>query len=210
MYYLAKEVACIYLTNKRVFNSIYGAVERAEMTNKMMLAQLSMNELTGRILDMAQTGVYRESLFEAFRSIATKRQVREAIALAKQFGLRSDSSLRDSELGTYYQVDPSRVESFQSAIQSAMTLQPGDDLALRIQLAARTVKLMLLVSGASAIALLLIGASYVLTGKAEAAAAWWTSALCAGGIWLWQKTVAKPLLTGLSCPKSSPTQPRAT
>ena len=164
------------------------------MANKLMSAQLSMNELTGRILDMAQTGVYRESLFEAFRSIATKRQVRESITLAKQFGLRSDPSLRDLELGTYYQVDPSKVQSFQLAIQNAITLQPGDDLAQQIQLAMRTVKLMLLVSGASAIALLLVGASYVLAGKAEAAAAWWTSALCAGGIWLWQKSVAKPLL----------------
>ncbi len=164
------------------------------MTNKLMSAQLSMNELTGRILDMAQTGVYRESLFEAFRSIATKRQVRESITLAKQLGLRSDPSLRDSELGTYYQVDPDKVQSFQLAIQNSVTLQPGDDLAQQIQIAMRTVKLMLMVSGASAIALLLIGASYVLAGKAEAAAAWWTSALCAGGIWLWQKSVAKPLL----------------
>ena len=172
------------------------------MANKLMSAQLSMNELTGRILDMAQTGVYRESLFEAFRSIATKRQVRESITLAKQFGLRSDPSLRDAELGTYYQVDPGKVQSFQSAIQNAITLQPGDDLAQQIQLAMRTVKLMLLVSGASAIALLLVGASYVLAGRAEAAAAWWTSALCAGGIWLWQKTVAKPAAIGSSCPKS--------
>jgi hypothetical protein len=158
-----------------------------------MMTQLSMNELTGRILEMAQTGVYRESLFEAFRSVATKRQVREAITLAKQFGLRSDASLRDLELGTYYHVAPDKVNSFQSALQT-VTLSAGDDLAARVQLATRTVKLMLLVSGASAIALLLLGSSYVLAGKAEAAAAWWTSALCAGGIWLWQKKVAKPLL----------------
>lgn len=159
-----------------------------------MMTKLSMNELTGRILDMAQTGVYRESLFEAFHSIATKKQVRESITLAKQFGLRSDPSLRDSDLGTYYQVNPDKVQSFQLAIQNSMTLSAGDDLAARVQLATRTVKLMLLVSGASAIALFLLGSSYVLAGKAEAAAAWWTSALCAGGIWLWQKKVAKPLL----------------
>ncbi len=159
-----------------------------------MMTELSMNELTGRILEMAQTGVYRESLFEAFRSVATKRQVRESIVLAKQFGLRSDPSLRDSDLGTYYQVNPDKVQSFQQAIQNSTTLSAGDDLAARVQLATRTVKLMLLVSGASAIALLFVGSSYVLAGKAEAAAAWWTSALCAGGIWLWQKKVAKPLL----------------
>ncbi len=159
-----------------------------------MMTKLSMNELTGRILDMAQTGVYRESLFEAFRSVATKRQVRESISLAKQFGLHSEAALRDSELGTYYQVSPDKVRSFQSAIQNTVMLSAGDDLAQQVQIATRTVKLMLLVSGASAIALLLLGSSYVLAGKTEAAAAWWTSALCAGGIWLWQKQVAKPLL----------------
>ena len=164
------------------------------MTNNPIATQLSINELTGRILEMAQTGVYRESLFETFRPVATKKQVRASIAIAKQFGLHSDPSLRDEDLGTYYQVDPARVSSFQSAIQNSMLLSAGDDMALRLQLATRTVKLMLVVSGMSAIALLLIGASYVFAGKSEAAAAWWTSALCAGGIWLWQKSVAKPLL----------------
>ena len=164
------------------------------MANNLVAPQLSINELTGRILEMAQTGVYRESLFEAFRSMATKKQVRASITLAKQFGLRSDPSLRDSELGTYYQVDSDRVLSFQSAIQNSITLSAGDDMAQRVQLAMRTVKLMLVVSGMSAIALLIVGASYVLAGKSESAAAWWTSALCAGGIWLWQKNVAKPLL----------------
>ena len=143
---------------------------------------------------MAQTGVYRESLFEAFRSMATKKQVSAAIMLAKQFGLRSDPSFRDSELGTYYQVESDKVSSFQSAVQGSISLSAGDDMAQRVQLATRTVKLMLVVSGMSAIALLFIGASYVIAGKSESAAAWWTSALCAGGIWLWQKNVAKPLL----------------
>lgn len=164
------------------------------MANNLTAPQLSMNELTGRILDMAQTGVYRESLFETFRPAATKRQVREAIALAKQFGLHSDPTLRDAELGTYYQADPLKVQSFQAAIQHSIALTAGDDIAQRIQLATRTVKLMLVVSGGGAIALLLIGGSYLLAGKSEAAAMWWTSALCTGGIWLWQKTVAQPLL----------------
>ena len=164
------------------------------MANKPITAQISLNDLTGRILDMAQTGVYRESLFETFRPVATKRQVKEAIALAKQFGLHSDPTLRDTELGTYYQVDPPKVKSFQNAIQHSIVLSAGDDMAQRVYAATRTVKLMLVVSGASAIALLLLGSTYVLAGKAEAAAIWWTSALCAGGIWLWQKKVAQPLL----------------
>ncbi len=156
--------------------------------------QLSMNELTGRILDMAQTGVYRESLFEAFKPVATKKQIKAAIALAKQFGLHTDPTLRDSELGTYYQADVQKVTAFQSAIQNSVQLCAGDDMAQKVLVASRTVKMMLVVSGGGAIALLLLGTSYLLAGKAEAAALWWTSALCAGGIWLWQKNVARPLL----------------
>lgn len=162
--------------------------------SKLTLDKLTMNELTGRILEMAQTGVYRESLFEAFRPVATKRQIKSAIALAKQFGLRTDPTLRDQELGTYYQVSPSKVASFQTAINSSIVLSAGDDMAAHLQLAMRTVKLMLLVSGGGAIALLLIGISYMFAGKTETAALWWTSALCTGGVWLWQKSVAKPLL----------------
>ncbi|MGB3786878.1 MAG: hypothetical protein WA949_02635 [Phormidesmis sp.] len=177
--------------------NLWKRVVDEEMT-KAIIAQLSMNELTGRILETAQSGVYRESLFETFRPMATKKQVKAAIALAKQFGLHSDPSLRDAELGTYYQVESQKVEHFQIAIQnsarSGIVLSAGDDLAQRLQNAVRTVRLMLVVSGASAIALLLIGGSYLIAGKSESAAVWWTSALCVGGIWLWQKTVAKPLL----------------
>ncbi|MEL6816577.1 MAG: hypothetical protein AAFP03_17470 [Cyanobacteria bacterium J06598_3] len=162
---------------------------------ELALHKLTMNELTGRILDMAQTGVYRESLFEAFRPVATKRHIKDAIALAKQFGLHSDPTLRDSELGTYYQVSPGKVIAFQAALNSnSIALSAGDDMAARLQLATRVVRLMLVVSGGGAIALLLLGAGYIITGKPEAAAMWWTSALCTGGIWLWQKNVAKPLL----------------
>ena len=159
-----------------------------------LTTRLSMNELTERILDMAQTGVYRESLFETFRPVATKKQIKSAIALAKQFGLHSDASLRDETLGTYYQVDSRMVQSFQATIAGSLMLSAGDDMAQKVTIATRTVKLMLLISGGSAIALLLIGGGYVITGKGETAALWWTSALCTGGIWFWQKNIAKPLL----------------
>ncbi len=165
---------------------------------KAIIARLSMNELTGRILETAQSGVYRESLFETFRPMATKKQVRAAIALAKQFGLHSDPSLRDAELGTYYQVESQKVEYFQTVVQnsdkSGIALGAGDDLAQRLQNAVRTVRLMLVVSGMGAIALVIVGSGYLIAGKSESAAVWWTSALCVSGIWLWQKTVAKSLL----------------
>jgi hypothetical protein len=164
------------------------------MTKHLINTQLSMNELTGRILEMAQTGVYRESLFETFRPIATKREVRGAIALAKQFGLRSDSSLRDAELGTYYQVPPDKAQAFQTTVQNSIVLSVGDDMARRVQIATQTVKLMLVVSGGGAIALFLLGGGYVLAGRPTAAALWWTSGLCVSGIWVWQKSLAKPML----------------
>ena len=169
-------------------------VQSETMPDVRLTTRLSMNELTESILEMAQTGVYRESLFEVFRPVATKKQIKSAIALAKQFGLHSDASLRDADLGTYYQADSRMLPSFQAAIADSLMLSAGDDMAQKMMIATRTVKLMLLISGGGAIALLLIGGGYVLTGKGETAAALWTSALCAGGIWLWQKNIAKPLL----------------
>ncbi|MEO0647988.1 MAG: hypothetical protein AAFZ17_17855, partial [Cyanobacteria bacterium J06650_10] len=112
----------------------------------------------------------------------------------KQFGLQTEPALRDAELGTYYQADIQKVSTFQSSIQNSVQLSAGDDMAERVLAATRAVKLMLLVSGGGAIALLLLGTSYMFAGKSEAAAIWWTSALCSGGIWMWQKSVAKPLL----------------
>ena len=163
-----------------------------------MLTAPSMNELTGQILAMAQTGIYRESLFETFRSEANKKQISAAIALAKQFGLRSDPTLRDSELGTYYQVDIDRVAAFQKAIEdsakSGIVLSAGENMAERLQSAVQTVRLMLVAAQIGMITLILIGGGYLITGQSESAAIWWTSALCVSGLWLCQKTIAKPLL----------------
>jgi len=68
--------------------------------------RLCVVELTQRILQMSDVGIYRESIFEVFQSFATKKDIRQAIAYAKTFGLYSVPSLRDSTLGTYYQLDP--------------------------------------------------------------------------------------------------------
>ncbi len=67
---------------------------------------LSLTDLTQRILEMSETGIYRESIFEVFHSLATKKDVRRAIAYAKTLGLYSVASLRDETLGTYYELDP--------------------------------------------------------------------------------------------------------
>ncbi|MGF1496658.1 MAG: hypothetical protein ACFB8W_07515 [Elainellaceae cyanobacterium] len=76
----------------------------------------SVSELSLRVLDMAKTGVYRESVFEALQPLATQKQIRLAIAHAKKFGLHSVASLRDAELGTYYQVDQAIYQARKQAI----------------------------------------------------------------------------------------------
>ncbi|MGF1538631.1 MAG: hypothetical protein ACFB4J_19390 [Elainellaceae cyanobacterium] len=68
--------------------------------------RLSLTDLTQRILEMSETGIYRESIFEVFHSLTTKKDVRRAIAYAKTLGLYSVASLRDDTLGTFYQLDP--------------------------------------------------------------------------------------------------------
>lgn len=78
--------------------------------------RLSLPELTEKILEMAKTGVYRESVFEALRPMASKQQIGTAIAHAKQFGLHSVAKLRDAELGTYYQLDLTTYQSLQHTL----------------------------------------------------------------------------------------------
>ncbi|MDA0265804.1 MAG: hypothetical protein O3A14_02330, partial [Cyanobacteria bacterium] len=117
-----------------------------------MAPQLSDLELTQRILDMAKTGVYRESILEALQPVATQRQIRSAITQAKQFGLHSDRSLRDAELGTYYQVDLRRYHSFQAAISAAVPLE-SHDVASQVLLTTQALRRMLVVAGGGAIAL---------------------------------------------------------
>ena len=134
--------------------------------------RFSVTELTGRILDMARTGIYRESVFEAFRPMATRRQIRDAIAQAKQFGLYTVSSLRDDELGTYYQVEPTKYESFLEASKTGISLQPSTDLA----------------------GLGLMGGWCLLAGQLQTGRMLWLGALVAGGLWGVQRTIAKRVL----------------
>ncbi|MEM9163250.1 MAG: hypothetical protein AAGC54_09295 [Cyanobacteria bacterium P01_F01_bin.4] len=155
--------------------------------------RLSVTDLSQRILEMATTGVYRESLFDTFKPVATKRQIRDAIALAKQVGLRSDPTLRDTDLGTYYLVDPQTLASFQTTAQS-VAFEAGEDISARILEMTRTLQIMIRVASGGAIALLLCGGLCILRGQAATAAVFWSSALCAAGIWGIQKQMAKPFV----------------
>ncbi|WP_008317424.1 hypothetical protein [Leptolyngbya sp. PCC 6406] len=150
-------------------------------------------DLTRRILEMATTGVYRESLFEALAPIATQRQIRSAIAQAKQFGLQSVRHLRDAELGTYYQVERHKYDSFQTAVAAAVPLT-GDDLAAQILLTTRALRGMLAVAGGSAIALLILGGLCLLSGHLHSGRLAWVGAASIGGLWLIQRYLVRSLV----------------
>ncbi|HEY9734743.1 MAG TPA: hypothetical protein V6D06_00625 [Trichocoleus sp.] len=157
-------------------------------------SKLTTDELTGRILEMAQTGVYRESIFEAFQPVATKRQIRSAIAQAKQFGLRSVATLRDADLGTYYQADSAHYERFQTVLKSsnlASALANGEDLTQRLVGSSKAMKTMLVVAGGSALGLFGVGSLYLLNGQAQMGGTLWLGAVLTGAIWLVQRTIAK-------------------
>ncbi|NJL35368.1 MAG: hypothetical protein HC840_15100 [Leptolyngbyaceae cyanobacterium RM2_2_4] len=151
----------------------------------------SVVELSQRILDMAKTGVYRESVFEALYPVATKKQIREAIAHAKKFGLHSVASLRDEELGTYYEVDLVKLRSLEHTILSSVPASKSTELTKQTTDAIVTIRLMLTAAKGAAIALTLIGFAYLLTGKQQASFGLFSSAASAAGLWMLQKAFAK-------------------
>lgn len=160
----------------------------------VLSSRLSTSDLTQRILDMAKSGVYRESIFDAFRPVATKRQIRSAIASAKQFGLHSVPTLRDAELGTYYQVDLTRYQSLQTALNANVPLELTADLAKQMLVATQTIRWMLAISGGLAIGLFGVGGICVLMMRSQMAAMTWIAALCAAAIWGIQRRCAVPFL----------------
>lgn len=92
----------------------------------------SVPELSRQVLEMAQTGVYRESIFEALQPLSTKKNIRLAIAHAKELGMYSIAELRDSSLGTYYQIDMTQYQVSRAALASPLI---PEDPAQAVQLA---------------------------------------------------------------------------
>jgi hypothetical protein len=156
-----------------------------------MVTQVSDTELSQRIMEMAKTGVYRESIFEALQPLATKKQIRTAIAHAKQFGLYSIRHLRDDELGTYYEVNPTKYQSFQSAIAANLHLPAEDDLAAQILASTQALRVLLTIAGAGAGLLFVVGGICLVMGYLQVGRLAWTSALSAGGVWLLQTMWAR-------------------
>ena len=92
----------------------------------------SVVELSRQVLEMATTGVYRESIFEALHPLSTKKNIRLAIAQAKQLGMYSVADLRDDALGTYYQIDLAQYQVSKDALESPLV---PEDPAQAVQLA---------------------------------------------------------------------------
>ena len=151
-------------------------------------------DLSQRILEMAATGVYRESIFEAFKPLATKKQISSAIALAKQFGLRTDASLRDPELGTYYHADPEQVQQYQALATTPMTLSEDEDIAARMTVAVQTLQAMVTIAGTVTVVLIVIGSLCVLSGRLINGAVVYCSAFWTGIIWLVQRQLVRKAL----------------
>lgn len=156
--------------------------------------RLSATELTGRILDMARTGVYRQSIFEAFRSMATQRQIRDAIVQAKQFGLYTVPSLRDEELGTYYQIEPAKYKSFLQVSKTGIAPQTSEDLADYMVRTNQAIRTMLTAVAGCTVGLGLTGGWCLLSGQLQTGRLLWLGALVAGGLWGVQRTIAKKVL----------------
>lgn len=150
--------------------------------------------LTHQVLTMAKTGVYRQSLFEALKPVATQRQIRDAIAQAKQLGLYSVPSLRDEELGTYYQIESADYEAFEGAASALAPLSPTTNLADQVISTQRAMQTMLRTVAGCSLILGLLGGWCLWEGQAQTGRGLWLGALVAGGLWGVQRAIAKRAL----------------
>jgi hypothetical protein len=155
--------------------------------------RLSGPELTQHILDMAKTGVYRESVLEALQPLATKRQISQAIAQAKRFGLHSVASLRDAELGTYYQLDLAQYQARQHLLKSEAHLGSDADLVQRVTVATEAVQSMLAIAQTLAAVLATASVVAALNHWRPLSLVLLSSSASAVGIWLVQKSLVKKL-----------------
>ncbi len=155
---------------------------------------LSSLDLTERVLAMAKTGVYRQSVFEALGPVATRRQIRDAIAQAKQFGLYTVASLRDNDLGTYYQVEATHYESFQAASKTLAAGSAPENLADQVVVTHNALRAMLSAVASSTLGLGLLGGWCLLDGQTQLGRGLWLGAVVAGGLWGLQRWIARRAL----------------
>jgi hypothetical protein len=161
------------------------------MTN--LTRRLSVPELSEQVLQMAMTGVYRESVFEALQPLATKQQIRRSIAHAKRFGLHSVASLRDAELGTYYQLDETKYQALKHKLHAPESFGEDAELVQRVTHATQIVQRMLMAATVLAGVLGLLSAIGGITGHWQASIALFSSAIGVVGLWGLQRWIATQL-----------------
>ncbi len=143
---------------------------------------------------MAKAGVYRESVFEALRPMATKKQISAAIAHAKRFGLHSVASLRDDELGTYYQVDLVKYQSLEHAIATPAHLGDDAELLERVMSTNTAMQRMLVVAQGLAALLGIIGTLCLLNDRYQLGIGLLSGAFSAASVWAMQRSLSKKSL----------------
>jgi hypothetical protein len=170
------------------------ARSKTSVIKPVNLPPLTPLDLTDRVLTMAKTGVYRQSVFEALGPVATRRQIRDAIAQAKRFGLYTVATLRDADLGTYYQVDPASYDSFQAAAKTLESSLTSGDLSAQLVTTHHALRTMLTTVAASTLGLGLLGGWCLLDGHTQLGRGLWLGALVAGGLWGVQRWIARRAL----------------
>jgi hypothetical protein len=126
--------------------------------------------------------------------MATKRQISLAIRHAKKFGLHSVARLRDTELGTYYQVDTVKFQTLQQAFRISIPTENEEDVLKRMTDAVLTIQMMLTIAATGAIALLVGSLFCLTTGKPQLGGGLLTSAICLLGLWILQRSLAKKVM----------------
>jgi hypothetical protein len=161
--------------------------------DSLITQRFSTTELSQKILDMAATGVYRESIFEALQPLATKKQIREAIAHAKRFGLGTVASLRDPDLGTYYQLDSAKYQAFQHLLHSPIYLGKDTELTQRLTNANQTIQHFLIAASSFSILLSLFGILCWMSGWHQFGGGLLGAALGTFGLWQVQRYIGQNL-----------------
>lgn len=139
---------------------------------------------------MARTGVYRASVLEALAPIATQKDIRGAIAHAKRFGLHTVASLRDAELGTYYQLDVQQYQTKRALLHSPVHLGKDAELLDRVTIATGASDRMLRVVKHCAVSLAAAGLACGVAGWKQASFGLFCATVSALGIWTLQKVCA--------------------
>ncbi|WNZ22655.1 hypothetical protein HJG54_07155 [Leptolyngbya sp. NK1-12] len=163
------------------------------MPDSLITRKFSVPELSQKILEMASTGVYRESIFEALQPVATKKQIREAIAHAKRFGLGSVASLRDPELGTYYQLDRHKYQSLQHLLHDPACAGKDGELTQRLTNANQTIGHMLIAAGSFGGLFGIFGVLCWVSGWHQVGVGLLGAAVSALVLWQFQRQIAQNL-----------------